>query len=69
MRKWRVFVKPITNADVSDLYPPIKFDAGLSADVMVKVPHRYCIFPSTINDTPESCKMSIITAAICNYVI
>ena len=47
-------VRHFLNADVSDLYPAIKLDARLSADTIVKVPRRYCTFPSTTNGTPES---------------
>ena len=52
-------VRHFRNADVRDLYPAIKLDAGLSADTTVKVPRRYCTFPSITNGTPVSYKIYI----------
>ena len=44
----------LRNADVSDLKPPIKFAAGLSAETIVKVPRRWTLCPSMRKGTPDS---------------
>lgn len=40
--------------DVNDLYPAIKFAAGLSADTATSVPRSFTVCLSITNDTPSS---------------
>ena len=47
-------VRHFLNAEVKDLYPAIRFEAGLSAEAIVRVPRRYCTCPLIRNGTPVS---------------
>jgi len=47
-------VRHFLNAEVKDLYPAIRFDAGLSADAIVRVPRKCRTCPSIKNGTPLS---------------
>ena len=49
-------------ADVNDLYPAIKFAAGLSADTATSVPRSFTVCSPITNNTPSSFINKISTA-------
>jgi len=49
-------VRHFLKAEVSDLYPAIKFEAILSADTNVRVPLRCTVWSSIVNGAPAFCE-------------